>query len=65
MEGSHWPGGIFGTITPPHNSLGTSGTSDDASRATAEWGARMLDVIVRAVATAIERFHETAGVWFE
>jgi creatinine amidohydrolase len=64
LEGSHWPGGVFGTITPPHNSLGSSGTSDDASRATAEWGARMLDVIVRDVAAAIERFHELAGAWF-
>ena len=53
-----------GTITPPHNSLGTSGTSDDASHATAEWGERLLDVCVREVAAAIEDFHQTAGAWF-
>lgn len=64
MTGSTWQGGSFGTITPPHNSLGTSGTSDDASNATAEWGARLLDVCVREVTGAIEQFHATAGAWF-
>jgi creatinine amidohydrolase/Fe(II)-dependent formamide hydrolase-like protein len=64
LEGSHWPGGIFGTITPPHNSLGSAGTSDDASRATAEWGARLLDVIIREVAATFDQFYETAGAWF-
>ena len=64
MVGDVWPGGMRGTITPPHNSLGTSGTSDDASNATAEWGERLLDVCVREVAAAIEDFHQTAGAWF-
>jgi creatinine amidohydrolase len=64
MVGDVWPGGMRGTITPPHNSLGTSGTSDDAGNATAEWGERLLDVCVREVAAAIEDFHQTAGAWF-
>jgi len=64
MTGSAWPGGMRGTITPPHNSLGDSGTSDDASRATADWGARLLDICVRDVTAAIESFHHTAGAWF-
>ena len=64
MEGSMWPGGSFGTVTPPFNSLGASGTSDDASRATPEWGERLLAIAVREVATAIASFHETAGTWF-
>lgn len=64
MAGSVWPGGMRGTITPPHNSLGAAGTSDDASRATEAWGEQLLDVCVREVAGAIEDFHQTAGAWF-
>lgn len=64
MTGSIWPGGMRGTVTPPHNSLGTSGTSDDASNATPEWGEQLLDICVREVTAAIEAFHTTAGAWF-
>lgn len=64
MTGSVWPGGMRGTITPPHNSLGSSGTSDDASHATPEWGQRLLDICIREVATSLENFHQTAGAWF-
>lgn len=64
MTGSAWPGGMHGTITPPMNSLGDAGTSDDASRATAEWGERLLAVCMHEVAAALEEFHHTATAWF-
>jgi creatinine amidohydrolase len=61
IEGSVLPEGFHGTISRPRASSTASGTSDDASRATAAWGEQLLDVIVRDVTMGIEAFHRQAG----
>ncbi|HET8524718.1 MAG TPA: creatininase family protein, partial [Thermomicrobiales bacterium] len=60
IEGSVLPEGFHGTVSRPRAAAATSGTSDDASRATAAWGEELLDVIVREVTTGIEAFHRQA-----
>lgn len=60
LIGSRWPDGFYGTVTLPTDPTTTSGTSDDASQATATWGERLLAVIVRDVTAAIEAFHRRA-----
>lgn len=61
IEGAVLPEGFHGTVSRPRVSSTESGTSDDASHATAAWGEQLLDVIVRDVTTGIEAFHRQVG----
>lgn len=63
-EGSVWPNSSRGSIVLPRGpELGT-GMSDDAASATAEWGEKLLDVIVREVAASLDDFHTKAEAHF-
>ena len=55
---STWPHGSRGTVALPRGDDPGPGTSDDAQKATAQWGERLFEAIVREVAAALDTFHQ-------